>query len=125
MGTNRLALWEPLVDKTFENITSVTFLGIQLDCETIRLHYPPDTISSGATGFRTRTVNHAPGTLTATLFADSEGLKQLSKKMLAGRGHGLDGTLEIAAKDGPYSFEDASMVHLDERTRQCKFSVGR
>lgn len=113
------------MDKTFENITSVTFLGIGLDCSAIRLHYPEDTISVGAMGDRVRNVNHDPGTLIATLFPDSDGLKQLSKKMLEERGHALVGTLEIAAKDGPYSIKDAMLLNVEESSGRCRFNVGR
>jgi hypothetical protein len=113
------------VDKIFEDITGVTYLGISLDCVTIHLHYPPDKVSSGATGDRVLVANHDPGIITATLAHDSDGLKQLSKRKLVSRGHALDGTLEILAKEGPYVFDDALMIDLDERRGICRFNIGR
>jgi hypothetical protein len=113
------------MDKTFEAVTSVTFTDIELACRSIELHYPPDKISSGATGDRTLVANHEPGTIVALLVLESAGLLELSKRMLAKRGRALTGTLTIVAKDGKHVFEDACTLNGPDAAGRCEFNIPR
>lgn len=113
------------MDKTFEDITSATYMGISLACTRVEVHYPPDKIVSGATGDRTLVVNHEPGTVVAHLVLNSGGMVELTKRMLATKGRALKGTLEIVSEGATYSFEDACMLHGPDDHGRCELNVER